>query len=148
MSDRFVYVMYIDTSPTRLWEALTRPEFTEQYWGGRRIQSDWMPGSPIRHMRPDGSVDWSGEVIEAREPEFLSYTFDPVGSGDAVGSGATRVSFRLEPYGETVRLTVVHEGLEPGAKGYRTAADGWAAILSSLKSLLERGEPLSYPWTG
>lgn len=63
MSNRtFVYETYIDTTAEKLWEALTNPQFTEQYWGGRRIRSDWEKESTVKHIRPDGGFDWQGEV--------------------------------------------------------------------------------------
>jgi uncharacterized protein YndB with AHSA1/START domain len=52
---KFVYVSYIATTPEELWQALTDGEFTRRYWGGRRIQSDWNVGSPVKHLREDGA---------------------------------------------------------------------------------------------
>ena len=60
-----VYVTYIATTAEKLWEALTDGEFTRRYWGGRRIQSDWKVGSPVRHVREDGGIDWQGEVLQS-----------------------------------------------------------------------------------
>lgn len=71
----FVYVAYIATTPEKLWEALTDGDFTQRYWGGRRIQSDWNVGSPVRHVRSDGGIDWQGEVLQSQRPHLLSYTF-------------------------------------------------------------------------
>jgi uncharacterized protein YndB with AHSA1/START domain len=68
----FVYVTYINTTPEKLWEALTDGEFTRRYWGRRRIQSDWSVGSPVRHVREDGGIDWEGEVLQAQPPRLLS----------------------------------------------------------------------------
>ena len=50
---RFVYVTYIRTTRERLWEALTTPEFSRQYWWGREVESDFAVGSPIfaKHLR-------------------------------------------------------------------------------------------------
>ncbi len=143
-NNAFVYVTYIAAAPENVWEALTSPDFTQQYWGGMRIQSDWRPGSPVQHIKDDGSVDWEGEVIEADPPRRLAYTFNCAGRTGT----ESRVTMRIESYGEVVRLTVTHEGYEPGSKDYEGIAMGWPAILSSMKSLLERGEALSYPWKG
>lgn len=137
----FVYETYIDTTAEELWEALTSPDFTEQYWGGRRIQSDWEKGSTVKHVRPDGGFDWHGEVLQADPPKLLSYTF----LVDDEDAEATKVTFELEPYGSVMRLRVTHEfesEVDPNIKG------GWIAIISSLKSLLETNTALTYPWKG
>ncbi len=133
----FVYVTYINTTPEKLWEALTNPEFTKQYWGGRRIGSDWNIGSPVMSFGADGRSDQLGTVIESRPREFLSYSWH--------STPPSKVSFSLETYGEVMRLTVTHEGLDPESKGSQTTRQGWMAILSSLKSMLETGRALNYP---
>ena len=72
---KFVYVSYIATTPEKLWQALTSGEFTRQYWGGRRIQSDWQVGSVVKHLGEDGGIDWEGKVLVSEPPRLLSYTF-------------------------------------------------------------------------
>jgi uncharacterized protein YndB with AHSA1/START domain len=134
----FVYVTYIDTTPEKLWEALTNPEFTRQYWGGRRIEFDWELGSPVKMTSSKGEHEILGKVIESRRCELLSYTWH--------SKPPSKVTFLLEPFGAVMRLTVTHGGLSPESKEYERTRQGWIAILSSLKSLLERGKPLVYPW--
>lgn len=137
----FVYETYIDTTAEELWEALTSPEFTEQYWGGRRIESEWEKGSTVKHIRPDGGSDWHGEIVEINPPQVLSYTF----IGNEKDAETTTVTFNLEPYGSVMRLRVTHEfesEVDPNVK------NGWIAIISSLKSLLETDAALTYPWKG
>lgn len=136
----FIYETYIDTTAEKLWEALTNPDFTEQYWGNRRIQSDWKVGSPIKQIRPDGEFDWHGEVIRYEPPKLLSYTFL-----DVEKDTNTNVTFELEPYGSVMRLSVTHEFEKEVDPNVRR---GWIAIISSMKSLLETGTALTYPWTG
>lgn len=136
----FVYVTYINTTPEKLWEALTNPEFTQQYWGGRRIESDWKVGSPVNMANPSGGHDFVGDVLECEPPKVLSYTWHT--------NPPSRVTFKLEPYGTVMRLTITHEGLVPESKEAQMTMQGWFAIMSSLKSLLEMGKPLTYPWKG
>lgn len=154
---RFVYVTYIASTPEKVWEALTRGEFTCQYWGGRRIQSDWTPGAPVTHLKEEGSVDWKGKVLEAEPPRRLSYTFDPQNDdempdyeGERVDLNQrerpSRVTFEIDDYMGQVRLTLVHDEFEPESKVLQGISHGWPAILSSLKSLLERGSPLFPDW--
>ncbi len=140
----FVYVTYIATTPERLWRALTGGEFTKQYWFNRRIDSDWQPGSPVRFYDGDSNtVTDEGVVLASDSPRLLSYTFSPVGyppSGTLEG-GHSRVTFSIEPFEGLVKLKLVHDELasDEVAAGYR---EGWAPILSSLKTFRETGTPL------
>ena len=135
----FVYVTYIDTTPEKLWEALTNTEFMKQYWFGSDFETDWKVGSAIKETQQNGQPGFQGEILKFEPPRVLAYTF----YGQAEGEPVTRVTFELKPQGETVRLTTTHEGYEAGSKDYKSISEGWAAILSSLKTFLEKGEPLS-----
>jgi uncharacterized protein YndB with AHSA1/START domain/DNA-binding transcriptional ArsR family regulator len=147
MTDKpaFIYVIYIQSTPERVWQALTDPELTAQYWGHSNV-SDWRPGSSWEHQRTDGSgiVDVAGTVTESSPPTRLVTTWAAPGQ-DHYG-GPSRVTFDIEPYGDIVRLTVSHENLADDAERDDAAA-GWAAVLSNLKSLLETGQVLPQrPW--
>lgn len=144
----FVYVLYIEAAPEAVWEALTSPDFTERYWGGRRIQSEWTPGSPVRHLRQDGGADWEGEVIVADRPWRLSYTFHMKISGAHIADPPSRATFEIEPMGDVVKLTLKHEHTRPDSATGTTTAHGWPAILSSMKSLLETGKALPFKGLG
>ncbi|RPI28896.1 MAG: ATPase [Acidobacteria bacterium] len=137
-----VYVIYIATSPDRLWAALTRGELTKQYWYGRRLESDWTVGSPVRfYDRDTQNVSDSGEVLEYQPPVRLGYTFRNEYIPDARALGYSRVGFTIEHHEGMVKLTLVHDQLpnEDWVTGFR---EGWAAILSSLKTFLETGKSL------
>ncbi len=139
----FVYVSYIATTPERLWAALTGGEFTKQYWWNRRIESDWQVGSPVRFYDGDSdTVTDDGVVLASDPPRLLSYTFRPIGTSP-VGTldGYSRVTFTIEPFEEVVKLKLVHDDLvdDEMAAAFR---EGWAPILSSLKTFLELGKPL------
>ena len=144
----FVYVTYIATTPEKLWEALTDGEFTRRYWGGRRIESDWNVGSPVRHVREDRGIDWQGEVLQSERPRLLSYRFHMQISNEHRGERPSRVTFELQPMGSVVRLTLTHEDFDPDSRTYETTRHGWPAIMSSLKSLLETGSPLPFQGLG
>ncbi|NEU75223.1 ATPase [Hassallia byssoidea VB512170] len=135
---KFVYVTYIATKKEKLWEALTGEAFTQQYWGGRRIQSDWQVGSPVQHVKEDGESECKGEVLQSEPPHRLSYTFESPGFNEERPSC---VLFELEQNGSTVKLTLTHDRLD--AQAYMSISRGWSAILSSLKSLLETGDVLA-----
>ena len=140
----FVYVTFIASTPEAVWEALTRPEFTAQYWGGRRIESDWAAGSPVRQLGPAGRVESQGEVLDARPPHLLSYTFQIAHMGDP----PSRITFEIEEVGEMVRLRLTHHHERPGSATEAATIHGWPAIISSLKSLLETGTPLPFRGLG
>ncbi|MGH3658164.1 MAG: SRPBCC family protein [Micromonosporaceae bacterium] len=144
---RFVYVTEIRTTPERLWHALTTPEFTRQYWWGREIESDFTVGSPLRLRYDNGTkLDIDGEILAADPPKLLSYTFSDPDSRER-GEPHSRVSFTIEPseaFDGVVRLTVVHDAFAAGSPQFQGVSDGWPDILSSLKTLVESGEPLPY----
>lgn len=140
----FVYVTYIETTPEKLWEALTSSEFSKRYWFNTELQSDWKVGSPFALVM-DGTTRDAGEILEADPPRRLSYTFRHVLSEEGRKEPPTRVVFTLERHGNLVKLTLTHEGFAPGSKLLDGISKGWPAILSSLKSLLESGDPLTIP---
>jgi len=144
----FVSVVYIATTPEKLCETLTDGEFTRRYWGGRRIESDWNVGSPVRHVREDGGIDWQGEVLQSERPRLLSYRFHMQISNKHRGEQPSRVTFELQPMGSVVKLTLTHEDFDPDSATYETTRHGWPAIMSSLKSLLETGSPLPFQGLG
>ena len=125
MADRpsYVYVTYIESSPERVWEALTDPRLTGQYWGHSNV-SDWQAGSRWEHRRVDGSgiADVIGTVLESVPPRRLTMTFDA--PGDPPPEGPSRVTFDIEPYHEIVRLTVTHENLADEMRWKRSPPDG------------------------
>jgi uncharacterized protein YndB with AHSA1/START domain/DNA-binding transcriptional ArsR family regulator len=141
----YVYVTYIESSPERVWHALTDPDLTGAYWGHSNI-SDWKAGSAWEHRRVDGSgiADALGTVLEATPPRRLIMTFDA--PGETPPSGPTRVTFDIEPFHEIVRLTVTHENL-PDDDARAAISSGWPAVCANLKSLLETGHVLPQaPW--
>ena len=142
----FVYVTDIETTPEKLWEALTSSAFTRQYWFGAEVRSDWSLGSPFALLL-DGEVTDSGEILESDPPRRLSYSFKHHKFEELRSEPISRVVFTIEPFGSLVRLTVLHDGFVEGGKYLGAVSNGWPAILSGLKSLLERGKVLAIPRT-
>jgi uncharacterized protein YndB with AHSA1/START domain len=139
---KFVYVTYIRTTPEKLWEALTDPKFTRQYWYGVSSESEWKVGSAWRLMIPDGRVGDAGEVLEIDPPKRLVISWRNEFMPELRAEGFSRATFELEPEDGMVKLTVIHEMDRPGSKLIEGVSSGWPPILSSLKSLLETGESL------
>ncbi|NHC35337.1 SRPBCC domain-containing protein [Scytonema millei] len=128
----FVYVTYIATTLEQLWEAIVSEQFTQQYWEGGQLQSDWKVGSSVQQIDEDGEPEDIGEVLESQPPYLLSYTF---GSSNIMGSVPNHVRFELEQYGSTVKLTLIHDLLD--IQSYMSVSRNWTASLSYLKRLLE-----------
>jgi uncharacterized protein YndB with AHSA1/START domain len=143
--DRFVYVTYIRTTAEKVWQALTQPEFTRQYWFGMASQSEFTPGAAWNLVGSDGRVWDSGEVLEADPPRHLILKWQHQMRPELHAEGYSRATFSIEPQGETVKLTVVHEIGVPDSKLITAVSGGWPMVLSSLKSLLETGSPITRP---
>ncbi len=136
---KFVYVTYISTTPEKLWAALTNSDFTEKYWFGSRIQSDWTVGSPVNVLTGVADKDWRGTVLQCDPPRLLAYNFRVSGGAEHV----SRVVYQLEQHGPVVKLTLTHDELDENDSQFFTGiSGGWPAVLSNLKSLLEGGQPL------
>jgi DNA-binding transcriptional ArsR family regulator/uncharacterized protein YndB with AHSA1/START domain len=160
----FVYTTYINASPEKVWQGLTDPAFTRRYWrhpkaGGVSFSSDWEKGSAYDVVYEDsGLVIQHPEqvVLEADPYRRLSYTwhtfspewadvhgFDEATAAAWRGEPRSKVAFDIEDAGQgVVKLTVVHDGFELGSEVLQGVSSGWPAVLASLKSLLETGEPL------
>jgi uncharacterized protein YndB with AHSA1/START domain len=144
-NSKFVYVTYIRTTPQKLWEALTKPEFTRQYWFGVVHDCDWRPGSPWKLVFNDGRVADTGTVLEIDPPRRLVLSWRNEFIPEMKAEGETRATITLEPAGATVKLTVVHEMARDGSKFIEAVSNGWPMLLSGLKSLLETGQVLEIP---
>jgi len=154
-SPSFVYTSYIQTSPERLWRALTEPEFTQRYWGAT-LESDWQTGSPIAFtFRGVRIVDPEQVVLESDPYRRLSYTWHTMTDELGARIGLTddrlatiqaekrsKILFDIEDFGSVVKLSIVHDGFEPGSVMATMISQGWPQVLSGLKTLLETGDTL------
>jgi uncharacterized protein YndB with AHSA1/START domain/DNA-binding transcriptional ArsR family regulator len=149
----FVYRTYIGTTPERLWQALTDPAFTRVWWRATEHATDWKVGSQMTWENNGVTIEDPEQVVLEYEPyRRLSYTwhsFTPeltkaLGFADDLaaslrGERRSKVSFDIEPHGAKVKLTVRHDGFPPGSTAVDFVNEGWPAVLSDLKSLLETG---------
>ena len=136
-----VYTIYIASTPEKVWQALTTAEFSEKYFFGNAVEVDLRVGGAYVVRTPDGSLHISGEVIECDPPRKLTVTFN-VNWPDLIEKlGPTLVSYEIEPAGDAVRLTMTESHDRPLSDDILSGGrQGWPAILSSLKSLLETGK--------
>jgi uncharacterized protein YndB with AHSA1/START domain len=138
-----VFEIYIKTTPESLWEAITDPEMRRRYNFGVAAVSDWQPGSRYALSHPRGGEIATGEILEADPPHRLVQSFMALWSEDVKREGTSRVTWEIEPVGDSCRLTVTHDQLREDANG--ELYGGWPMILSGLKTLLETGESLTTP---
>ena len=139
-----VFEIYIKTTPERLWEAITDPELRQKYNFGVGVSSDWAPGSRYESVHPGAGITIAaGENLEVDRPRRLVQSFNALWSDDVKAEGTSRVTWEIEPVGDSCRLTVIHDQLSEGAN--EELYGGWPMILSGLKTLLETGELLTTP---
>jgi uncharacterized protein YndB with AHSA1/START domain len=139
-----VFEIYIRTTPDRLWEAITDGEIRSKYNFGARITSDWTPGSRFEIGHPAaGVLLGEGENLEIDPPRRLVQSTRALWSDDVKGEGTSRVTWEIEPVGDSCRLTLTHDQLREGANS--ALYGGWPMILSGLKTWLETGELLTTP---
>jgi uncharacterized protein YndB with AHSA1/START domain len=136
---KLVYTLFIRSTPKKTWEAITKPEFTRQYWGELANVSDWKKGSKWEHVTKENETWIVGKVVESEPPKRLVLTWaDPDKLKDE-----SRVSFEIEPVEDMVCLTVKHDHFKAGSKMAGKVAFGWPRVLSSLKTFLETGKGLN-----
>ena len=138
----FVYVTYIRTTPEKLWQALTEPEFTRKFWVDTVQVCTWGPGATWELTTPDGRVADEGQVVEIHYPRKLVLTWRNHLFAEMTEEGYSRLTYMLEPTGGVVKLTLTHTIEKQNSELIKGLSNGWPHILASLKSLLETGEPL------
>ena len=139
-SSTFEYTTYICTTPEKLWGALTMNELRKHWWRGHTVETDWQPGSEITSRFPDGSPEFKGRVTESNRPRTLAFEVEEIyWSDEYANERPNRVSFTIEGFSPLTRLTLSNEATP---KLIELVRGGWPAVLSSLKSLLETGNPL------
>ena len=138
------YEFYIRATPDQLWAAIVDPAARARYQFGIRLSSDWTPGAPIELRAPDGSaVLGTGQVVESDPPHRLVPTMIALWDDDVAAEGSSRVTWTIEPVGDSCRLDLVHDELREGAN--EQLYGGWPMILSGLKTWLETGTTLTTP---
>jgi uncharacterized protein YndB with AHSA1/START domain len=142
---QFVYVTYIATTPEKVWEALTKPDLSEKYWFGYRVQADGKAGDRMTAINPAGRQAHDDPILESDPPRRLVYGWKPLYK-DMPDERPSRVTFVLEPFKGQTRLTVTHDEFDEDSKIFGMISKGWPAVLSSLKSFLETGKGLESSW--
>jgi uncharacterized protein YndB with AHSA1/START domain/DNA-binding transcriptional ArsR family regulator len=138
-----IYTVYIRAPREKVWDAITKPEFTHRYFYGGEPTSSWKPGDRLlwtEHGSGRELVD--GEVIEYSKPRRLVHSWIVKYDEDLTAEGPSRVTWELEETDGVTKLTAIHDDFPAGSKVYANVAGGWSYILSGLKTLVETGSPL------
>ncbi len=114
-----------------------------RYTFGVGVTSDWTPGSRYEAAPPQAPAIMEGENLEVDPPRRLVQSFRALWSEDVKNEGTSRVTWEIEPVGDSCKLTVTHDQLREQANA--EIYGGWPQILSGLKTLLETGETLTTP---
>jgi uncharacterized protein YndB with AHSA1/START domain len=140
-----VYRVFIKASPERVWEAITKPEFTARYFFGSRVQTTGEAGTPIRHLAATTDDLWGDDaILESDPPRRLVHTWRSLYNADLAAEPESRVTWEIEAQpGGVSRVTVIHDRLERSPNTAASVSGGWMFVLSGLKTLLETGEPLA-----
>jgi len=142
----FIYVIFIRTTPKKLWAALTRPEFIKQYWFGMNIETDWKEGSKWKLVHGDGHTLDAGKVVEFDPPRRMVLTWKHEHWAEMADEPPARCAIELEPKDGAVKLTITHTMNRPNSKLIKAVSGGWPSIMSNLKSLLETGKIAMKDW--
>ena len=141
-----VYTIYIASTPEKVWQALTSAEFSKQYFFGNSVEVDLRVGGAYIVRTPDGALHISGEVIECDPLKKLTVTFNVNWPALIEKLGPTLVTYEIEQAGEAVKLTLLQSHDRPLSDDILSGGrQGWPAILSSLKSVLETGKAMTIP---
>jgi len=141
----FMYQIVIASSAAKVWESLTIPEFTQKFWFGRSVTSDWKVGSAVSIVTPEGIIEAKGEVVEFQINKRLSYTWQS--SNETIEEIST-VVFELQEMGPLTKLTILQD-IDADKANFQQAATGWTFILCGLKTFLETGTAMPpLPWKG
>ena len=136
-----VYQVFIRATPEAIWDAICKPEFTERYFYGARIEN-----TPTRHLAyGPGGESWGDEaVLEYEPPRRLVHEWLSRYDDEMAAEEPSRVTWEIEPQdGGFCKLTLVHDQLEGAPKTAASVSGGWMVVLSGLKTLLETGEPMA-----
>ena len=136
-----VYQLFIRSTPEKIWQAITTPEFTAEYFFGARIE---VTADHYVSHAPDGALWGDAQVFEFDPPRRLVHGWRSKWNVELAAEEASRVTWEIEQQEDGLSLlTVVHDQLEGAPKTAASVAGvGWMRVLSGLKTLLETGEPL------
>jgi uncharacterized protein YndB with AHSA1/START domain len=129
----------INAKPAEVWNALTNPEKTKQYFFGCKVSSGWKAGSPITFKGRIffiKKIELKGRILKIKPEKFLKYTLGNRGS-DSFSTVTDKLTYKNGKTTVTITDDVgKSEGVE---KRYKRSVKGWKKVLKGLKELVEKG---------
>ena len=136
----YAYVSFIRTTPEKLWAALTDPSQMKEYWFGMHFETEWKTGAQWRMLFPDGEVADAGEILEVDRPRKIRLKWRNEFRPELKAEGFALCTIDIEPYGDAVRLSIMHSIERANSAFIQAVSGGWPKVLSNLKSYLETGQ--------
>jgi len=140
-----IYKTYIRGNATDVWEAITNPDLTEQYFYGTRVRSDWTPASEMTYAYPDGRLASTGHIISIDPPHRMEFTFHARWDPEIEAEGPCREVWTLTERDDVIELAIELHDLTVDSLRYRDFTEGLPFIVAGLKSVIETGLPLTAP---
>ena len=132
-----VFEIEIRSSPERIWEAITSPDFTRRYFHDTAIRSDWRQGSKVVWENPDGTSGSEGEVIECDPPWRLVTSWSSLWDPELARETPSRVTWEIEERASSCLLRLTHDKLEGAPRTREAVRHGWPAIVEGLRACVE-----------
>lgn len=136
----YAYVSFIRTTPEKLWAALTDPSQMKEYWFGMHFETEWKTGAQWRMLFPDGEIADAGEILEVDHPRKIRLKWRNEFRPELKAEGFALCTIDIEPYGDAVRLSIMHSIERANSAFIQAVSGGWPKVLSNLKSYLETGQ--------
>jgi uncharacterized protein YndB with AHSA1/START domain/DNA-binding transcriptional ArsR family regulator len=138
-----VYVVFIRAPREKVWDAVTKPEFTNRYFYRSEASRPWKVGeTQLFTEHHTNRLLVEGEIIEVDRPRRLVHGWIVHYDDELTAEGPSRVTYELEETDGITKLTVIHDDFPSGSKVYDNVAGGWPYVLSGLKTLVETGAPI------
>lgn len=141
-----IYKSYIRATVEDVWDAITNPDKTVQYFYGTLVDSDWEVGSSMDYFYPDGRQASTGHIISIDAPKRMEFTFHALWDEDLKAEGPAREVWALAEVNGMVELTVELYDVAEDSKTLDDFSNGFPYIISGLKSLVETGQGLPSPY--
>jgi uncharacterized protein YndB with AHSA1/START domain len=140
-----VYEIFVKASPSRVWQAITEPEYTRRYFHRTAIESTFEPGAGYRYVMADGRDAVDGTIEEVETDRRLVMTWHTLYDASLAAEPVSRVEWTLAPANDdatVTRVTLRHLDLARSPGTWANVRLGWVGVLDSMKTFLETGEEL------
>ena len=140
-----IYKTYIRATADAVWDAITNPEMTVQYFYGTRVDSTWEVGSSMNYHYPDGTPASEGHILSIDAPKRIEFMFHALWDDELKAEGPVREVWALTELNGMVELTIELYDVAEDSKTLAEFSNGFPYIVAGMKSLLETGEALPSP---